>query len=124
MPERKIESRFLSAKDIGWILSTVGDLANREFLEASFKAKNLSHAIRVNGKPSVIIVMIIGQAGHYVSLLWTDNSYAAIKHAMLYFRALAQKTTVLFHTKGDIIKNHRCMSGGLQSGKRYYQMVV
>jgi len=126
MPESKKNSsvKVLYARDIKWILKYANGFTTKQHLRDMFKYHNISFAIKENNVITSIVVMMVGQGKHYVALLWTNGSYRAIRESMLYFRDLAQKSTVLFHSRNNIIKNHRSSVSGEKSGKIYYKMVV
>lgn len=116
--------KVLSSKDIKWILKYAKGYTTKQYLEEAFKYHTISFATRVNHVITSIIVMIVGENKHYVVLLWTNGSYKAIREAMIYFRDLSKRSTVLFHSQNNIVKNHRCAVSGEKSGKTYFKMVV
>lgn len=124
MLEHKLEFKKLDAKNINWILKYAYAVTSKKNLQDAFKYVNISFAIRINKVVQSIVVMIVGEGKHYVVLLWTNNSHRAIKDVALYFRDLAKKSTILFHSQSNIARNHRTNVSGAVTGKSYFKAVV
>lgn len=124
MLESKAEFKKLDSKDIKWIIKYAHGYTTKKHLQEAFKYHTISFATRVNHTVTSIVVMIVGKDKHYVALLWTNGSYRAVRESMLYFRELSKKSTVLFHSRNDIVKNHRITVNSEKSGRVYYKMVV
>lgn len=124
MLENKEEFKKLDSKDIKWIMKYAHGYTTKKHLQEAFKYHTISFATRVNHTVTSIVVMIVGKDKHYVALLWTNGSYKAIRESMLYFRELSRTSTVLFHSQNTIVKNHRQIVNGENSGRVYYKMAV
>lgn len=124
MLDSKFEVKKLDVKDVDWIMEYAHEYISRKNLEDSFKYNNLSVATRMDGVVASIIVMIVGDGKNYVSLLWTNGSYGAIREAMVFFRDLAKTTRLLFHSQNKILFKHRKHVIGDKTNKTYFEMVA
>lgn len=119
-----LQSRLLTAADIGWIMGYAHEVTTHKQINDAMKCVNISFALSYENNPCVIIVIMIGSGKHYVPLLWTDGSYRGVKWAMLFFKELAKKEVVLFHSMNCVAKNHRITVNGEKSNRVYYKAVV